>query len=61
MRFIFIAVDVYYTMSKLKIILKIKSKRSTENLNENCIHQKFNLYCRNLMSGTDLALNSYPN
>ena len=36
MRFISTAINTHYT------ILKMKNKRSTENLNENCIYQKLN-------------------
>ena len=42
--FIFAAIDTRYTTSKFKKILKTKNKRSIESLNENCIHQKLNLY-----------------
>ena len=36
--FIFVAIDTRCTTSKLKKTLKMKNKRSTESLNENCIY-----------------------
>ena len=44
MCFIFAAIDTRYTTSEFEKTLKTKNKRSTESLNENCIHQKFDLY-----------------
>ena len=42
--FIFTAIDTCCTTSKFKKTLKTKNKRSIKSLNENCIHQKFDLY-----------------
>ena len=44
MYFIFVVINTRYTTSEFKRTLKAKNKRSTENLNENYIHQKFDSY-----------------